>query len=248
VAAAVNARGDALAVWTQSGHVYARLRTAGGTLRVRQTVGTTIDGSQVPPSAALSTHDAELVGWLAQGQSEGDGSAGTARVAQARDGVTAFASLPLSTTLPAGTGTYVTGAGVRVAFDPNGRRLLAWTGFDGGHFTVHTAELSGAANSTNIMLVDSQVVSDPAVDTLLDDAVVGANGVQLLTLRTGAVGQASAPIAAAWRAAGATGAFTRESVSGAQTGSLAKAAILPDRFIVTWAGSDGTARFSQRVP
>src|SRR4051794_36628550 len=56
VSAAVNERGDALAVWTQNGVVYAELRTAGGKLRPRLRVGDSIPGSQLPPSAALSKH------------------------------------------------------------------------------------------------------------------------------------------------------------------------------------------------
>jgi len=52
VAAAVNERGDALAVWTQNGSIYATLRTAGGKLRARQTVGklaSPAPGSRRPP-------------------------------------------------------------------------------------------------------------------------------------------------------------------------------------------------------
>ena len=78
VAAAINARGDAMAVWTQASTLYARIRTAGGTVRPRQRVGPAIRGPHLAPSAVLSLHRAQLVGWLAQAVSEGDGSAGTA--------------------------------------------------------------------------------------------------------------------------------------------------------------------------
>ena len=168
VAAAINTRGDALAVWTQASRVYARIRTAGGTVRDRQTVGTTVRGTHLAPSASLSTHRGEVVGWVSQAVSEGDGGPGTTSVAQARDG-SAFTSLKLAD-LPAGTGRYVSGAGIRVTFDPFGRRLLAWTGFDNDKFTVHTAELHGAANNPSVSLTDPTVASDPAVDTILDDA------------------------------------------------------------------------------
>jgi len=59
---------------------------------------------------------------------------------------TAYSRVTLSNTLPGGTGNGVGGAGVKVAFDASGRRLLAWTGHDGGHFSVHTGEVTGAAN------------------------------------------------------------------------------------------------------
>ncbi len=239
VAAAVNERGDALAVWTQSGKVYATLRTAGGKVRARQTVGSSIPGSQIPPSAALSKHDAALVGWLSQGGSEGGFTPGTVSVAQDRDGVTPYTRVTLSNTLPGGTGLGVQGAGVKVAFDPSGRRVLAWTGFDGGHFTVHAGEITGAANGANLSLVDDQVVSDPAADTTLDDAVVGPTGDQLLTLNAGGILVAS-------RAPGAVGPFTREAIS-TEAGSAAKAVILSDRAIVVWAGANGEDRFAQRI-
>jgi|GEM_PF-4288731 len=252
VAAAINERGDALAVWTQAHTVYARIRTAGGALRSRQTVGATVAGPNLAPSAALSTHRAELVGWVSQQVSEGDGGPGTTLVAQARDGST-FAPRMLAVNLPSGTGSYVSGAGIRVAFDPFGRRLLAWTGFDGGRFTVHSAELLGAANAASSLTTDSQLVSDPAVDTVLESATTAADGRQLLTLRAGARGT-DAPtqtttIWAASRAADGAGPFTREPVSSGGADAFdATAAILPDRDLVVWAEPSGEAQFSQRVP
>jgi hypothetical protein len=250
VAAAINARGDALAVWTQASRVYARVRTAGGTLRDRQTVGATVRGTMLAPSAALSTHRGELVGWVSQAVSEGDGGPGTTSVAQARDGA-AFSSLKLAD-LPAGTGRYVSGAGVRVAFDPFGRRLLAWTGFDSDRFSVHAAELHGAATSPTVSLTDPQIVSDPAVDTVLADATTNAAGEQLLTLLAGARGHdaptGNTTVQAALRPANASGPFTREPISaGTEYAFDAHAALLPDRAIAVWATAPGPAMFSQRV-
>jgi hypothetical protein len=251
VAAAINARGDALAVWTQASRVYARVRTAGGTLRARQTVGATVRGPHLAPSAALSTHRGELVGWVSQAVGEGDASTGTTNIAQARDGAS-FSSLKLAD-LPAGTGRYVSGAGVRVAFDAAGRRLLAWTGFDNDRFTVHTAELHGAATSTNPSLTDPQVVSDPSVDTVLDDATANAAGAQLLALLAGARGNdpptGTTTVQGALRPAGASGPFTREAISGGTDYAFdARLALLPGRAIAVWATVSGQALFSQRLP
>ena len=251
VAAAINSRGDALAVWTQASRVYARIRTAGGTVRDRQTVGTTVRGTHLAPSASLSTHRGEVVGWVSQAVGEGDGGPGTTSVAQARDG-SAFTSLKLAD-LPAGTGRYVSGAGIRVTFDPFGRRLLAWTGFDNDKFTVHTAELHGAANNPSVSLTDPTVASDPAVDTILDDATTNTAGAQLLTLLAGARGNdapsGTTTVQAALRAANTSGSFTRESVSaGTDYAFDAHATLLPDRAVAVWATAAGQAMWSQRVP
>ncbi|HEY7620206.1 MAG TPA: hypothetical protein VH834_10565 [Solirubrobacteraceae bacterium] len=251
VAAAINSRGDALAVWTQASRVYARIRTAGGTVRDRQTVGAVVRGTHLAPSASLSTHRGELVGWVSQAVSEGDGGPGTTSVAQARDG-SAFASLKLAD-LPAGTGRYVSGAGIRVAFDPFGRRLLTWTGFDNDKFTVHSAELHGAANSPTISLTDPTTVSDPAVDTILEDATTNGAGTQLLMLLAGARGNdapsGTTTVQAALRAANTSGPFARESVSaGTDYAFDAHATLLPDRALAVWATVSGQAMWSQRVP
>jgi hypothetical protein len=250
VAAAINERGDALAVWTQASRVYARIRTAGGTLRDRQTVGATVPGPNLAPSASLSAHRGELVGWVSQAVSNGDGGPGTTNVAQARDGST-FTSLKLAD-LPAGTGRYVSGAGIRVAFDPFGRRLLAWTGFDNNAFTVHTAETHGAANGTSLSLVDPTVASDPAVDAILEDATTNTGGEQLLTLLAGARGHdvpsGKTTMQAALRAGNTSGPFSRENISnGTDFEFDAHATLLPGRAVAVWGTVGGSAMWSQRI-
>jgi hypothetical protein len=141
---------------------------------------------------------------------------------------------------------------VRAAFDPFGRRLLAWTAFDNDRFTVHTAELHGAATSPTVSLTDPQIVSDPAVDTVLADATTSAAGEQLLTLLAGARGHdaptGNTTVQAALRPANASGPFTRETISaGTEYAFDAHAALLPDRAIAVWATAPGPAMFSQRV-
>jgi hypothetical protein len=247
VAVAVDARGDAVAVWAQGSTLYARIRTAGGRLRDRQRVGLTARGAQLRPSVALSTHRGELIGWTAQSISEGDGSAAKAWVAQARDGGTFTANL-LDDLPVAGSGRSVSEAGVRVAYAARGRSLLAWTAFDGdatsGRWSVRTAELQGAANDPAQHLVDPVTVSDPAMDTVLSSMLVGPTGGQELTMLTGVQGGGSyAPagvgVRAASRAPGATGAFTAEEIAPAATGAAqpftSDAALLSDgRTIAAW--------------
>jgi hypothetical protein len=253
VAAAINERGDALAVWTDNEDVDARIRTLGGTLRATQRVGATQRGSLASPSAALSLHRAELVGWSTQVVHEGDPTAGEVRAAQARDGGR-FASVRLST-LPALSGQSVVGAVVKVTFDPAGVRHLAWTGYDGtpaaGRFTVSSALLHGAANSGTATLVDRQVVSDPAVDTILDDLQTTTGGAELIAMRAGLRGDEAVDGRTAVQVASrpsASAAFVRATLSAPdELATSAHAALLPDRAVVVWGTATAGARYAERV-
>jgi hypothetical protein len=191
VAAAINARGDAMAVWTEGDGLLARIRTAGGRLRRTQRVGPTVAGQHLAPSAVLSAHRAQLVGWLAQRVSEGEGGDGVAWVAQARDGGP-FTDTRLAQLPAAGAGHYVSEAGVRVAYGSRGRALVAWTSFAGpvstGRFVVRTGQLRGAASSSAQALIDVQTVSDPATDTVLSDLVVDPAGPAYALMLAGARG------------------------------------------------------------
>ena len=248
VAAAINRRGDALAVWSQASTLYARIRTRGGRLRARQRVGPTARGMQLAPSAALSTHRSEIVGWVQQAVSEGDTSGGTAWVGRARDG-TSFNDTRLSD-LPRGTGDYVSEAGTRVAFDARGRSLVAYTAYDGTRFVTRAAEVAGAANNPQQSLTDVQTLSDPGVDTVLAGGVVGPRGSELALMVSGVRGHdptGPGALEAASRAALATGAFTREQItSPAPNGGLpfdVDAAELPDGSVLAaWSGA-----FSRRA-
>lgn len=253
VAAAINGRGDALAVWTDNENVNARIRTLGGTLRATQRAGATQRGSLAGPSAALSLHRAELVGWSTQVVHEGDPTAGEVRAAQARDGGR-FTSTLLSA-LPAISGEPVVGAVVKVAFDPAGVRHLAWTGYDGsganGRFTVDSALLHGAANSGTATLVSRQVVSDPAVDTILDDLDVTTGGNELITMRAGLKGDESIDNRVVVQAASRPSindSFTRQSLSAAEGyATSAHAALLPDRAVVVWGTEQDGAQYAERI-
>jgi hypothetical protein len=253
VAAAVDARGDALAVWTTGAQVRARVRTLGGTLRATQVVGPTASGSGLAPSAALSTHRGELVGWFSQTVSEGDGGPGAAYVAQARDG-SAFSGATKLADVPAlGPGNEVGGAGVRVAFDPSGRRLALWTGYENDRFVVGSAELLGAANSGSATVTDPVVVSDPAIDTVLSDMQVTASGQQVVTVESGLRGSQPAvsntTVQVALRGAAGVGPFVREPVSdGASYASGASSAVAgAGRVLTTWTVAGHDDFYSQRI-
>jgi hypothetical protein len=202
VAAAVNDRGDAMAVWTQASTLYARVRTAGGTLRARQRVGATVRGQSLAPSAALSRHRAAFVGWLAQAVSEGAPSSGEAWVAQSRDG-TPFTATRLGAIPAVGDGHYVSEAGVRVAYGSRGRALVAWTGYENGRFVVRQAQVRGAANNPSQGLIDVATVSQPATDTVLSDFVVDPSGPTYVLMLAGARGSdSSSPTGLTVRASG----------------------------------------------
>jgi hypothetical protein len=260
VTVAINSRGDALAVWSQASTLYGRIRTAGGTLRARQTLGPAVRGMHLAPSAALSLHRSELVGWLAQAVSEGDGGPGQAWVARSRDG-TGVTRTSLGAIPAAGAGHYVSEAGLRVAFDPAGRSLVAFTAFDGapdtGRFSVRTAQVTGAANNPTQTLADVQTISNPALDTVLSGMLVGPAGNQLVTMLAGVRGNDPMPggpgpsVQAATRAAGTTGAFAREEVTApgpsVQEPFGVDAARLSDgRVVAAWTTPGAGTLFSER--
>ncbi len=240
VAAAVNARGDALAVWTTAAEVRARVRTLGGRLRPTQRVGPTARGSVTPPSASLSKHRGELVGWFGQAVHEGEAGPGATYVAQARDGGTFSTATKVAEIPGPSPATYAGNAGIRVAFDAFGRRLVMWSGYEHGRYVVRSGEVLGAANSGRADLTDVQLVSDPATDTILTDMEVGADGRQYALLDAGV--RPDAPVAgtstivAALRAGHAEGAFQREAVSdGSGYVRGADGAIAgPDRALAIW--------------
>jgi hypothetical protein len=243
VAVAINDRGDALGVWTDDTSILARIRTAGGTLRATQRAGTTQHGSLAPPSAALSLHRAELVGWSTQVVHEGDATAGEVRVAQSRGGT--FAATRVSA-LPAALPPLILGRAVRVAFDSTGLRHLAWTGHDGPAFTVSTALLHGAANAATATLVGEQVVSGPASDTVLDDFDL-AGGRELVTLRAARQGAAGEVVQTVERRS-AQGPYTRADVSAADAvTSPADAALLAGRAVVVYGSGAQDDRYVEEV-
>ena len=234
VAAAINARGDAMAVWTQASTLYARIRTAGGTVRPRQLVGPAIRGPHLAPSAVLSLHRAQLVGWLAQAVSEGDGSAGTARVAQARDGGT-FTTIALGTIPALGAGAYVSGAGVRVGYGSQGRAVVAWTGYEGGHFLVRQAGIRGAANNPSQSLTGVATLSQAGTDTVLSDLVVDPSGPTYVLMLAGVRGNDPATPGGAVSVRASGGEEVAPAAAGAAQPFGAAATLLSDgRALAAW--------------
>ena len=223
-----------MAVWTQASTLYARIRTAGGTVRPRQLVGPAIRGQHLAPSAVLSLHRAQLVGWLAQAVGEGDGSAGTARVAQARDGGT-FTTIALGTIPALGAGAYVSEAGVRVGYGSQGRAVVAWTGYEGGHFLVRQAGIRGAANNPSQSLTGVATLSQAGTDTVLSDLVVDPSGPTYALMLAGVRGNDPATPGGAVSVRASGGEEVAPAAAGAAQPFGAAATLLSDgRALAAW--------------
>lgn len=246
VAAAINARGDALAAWTDGEDVDVRRRTAGGSLRPVRRAGFTRHAAPAALTAAISTLGAQLVGWstpVAHGRGL---TAGSVRVAQARtDGPfssTTVACLPSRSVAPPA------GPGVRVEVGPDGDRELAWTGTREGHPAVTVATVHGPAAHGPVTVTGRQAMSAPGVDTTLEDLDVMAGGAILVTQRAGTPSRVGRAVVQAVSRASASAPLMRYDLSAPDgTVTSAQAAVTPEREIVVWGTADRGARYAQRI-
>jgi hypothetical protein len=183
-AVAVNARGDALIAWQANGGVFARIRTAGGTLYRTERLGN--PGEPVrATSAVLTANRAAAVAWEAQDVNEGTPeSAATVDASFKAAGASHhFHSAQRLATVPAlATGHYVGERAVKVVISQDGRVTAAWTAYANGRFVVRAADLSG------FRFVGAQTLSDPAVDAVLSDLDAGPGSVLAIAWRAGVAG------------------------------------------------------------
>src|SRR4051812_4393626 len=159
---AINGRGDMLIAWQANGGVFARIRTAGGTLRATERLGN--PGEPVRAiSAGLGPKRAPGGGGGGAGGNEGPPRAPGARHASFKAGGAShhFHSAQRLAVVPAlATGHYVGDRAAKVVLAGDGRITAAWTGYAAGRFVVRTADLSG------FRFVAAQTLSDPAVDAI----------------------------------------------------------------------------------
>jgi hypothetical protein len=99
--------------------------------------------------------------------------------------------------------------------ESDGRTLIAWTGFEAGHFVVRTADFVDGHRAT------PQTVSPATEDAVLGDAAARADGEAIVVWRSGILGADPAPgasptVFATHRDAGQTSFGDPEQVS--QTG------------------------------
>ena len=209
---AINARGDMLIAWQANGGVFARIRTAGGTLYKTERLGN--PGEPVRAISGVLTADrAAAVAWEAQSVSEGTpGSAATVDATFKEAGASHhFHSSQRLATVPAlATGHYVGARAVKVVLSRDERITAAWTGYANGRFVVRAADLS------DFRFVGAQTLSDPAVDAVLHDIDAGPSSELALAWETGVAGvdAGAGPrgLAAALRAPGAPAFAPAESV------------------------------------
>jgi hypothetical protein len=246
---AIDARGDMLVAWQANGGVFARIRTAGGTLYATERLGN--PGQPVRAISAVLTPDrAAAVAWEAQTVNEGTpGSAATVDATFKEGGASHhFHSSQRLATVPAlSTGHYVGERGVKVVLSADGRITAAWTGFANGRFVVRAAELSG------FRFVGAQTLSNPAEDAVLSDADVGPASALAVAWETGTAGNdrgVGAPgLAAALRAPSAPAFGPAESIEQGTAALGAKVRFDPStgRLVAAW--NDVTAiRTSTRTP
>ena len=237
-AVAINARGDALVAWQANGGVFARIRTAGGTLYRTERLGN--PGEPVRAiSAVLMPNRAAAVAWEAQDVVEGNPTSAatvdaTFKAAGARHH---FHSAQRLATVPALTiGHYVSGRGVKAVLGRDGRITAAWTAFENGRFVVRAAGLSG------FRFAGAQRLSDPAVDAILHDVDAGPNGAVGVLWETGVAGHdpgvGTGSLVAALRAPGAAGFAPPETIAiaGAPQGATLRFDPSTGRAIAAWSG------------
>jgi hypothetical protein len=209
---AINPRGDMLIAWQANGGVFARIRTAGGTLYRTERLGN--PGEPVRAISAVLTPDrAAAVAWEAQDVNEGTpGSRATVDATFKAAGASHhFHSAQRLAIVPAlSTGHYVGERGVKVVLSGDGRITAAWTGFAGGRFVVRAAELS------DFRFVGAQTVSDPATDAVFSDLAAGPGSALAVLWETGAAGNdpgvGTPGLAVALRAPGAPAFGPAESI------------------------------------
>jgi hypothetical protein len=181
---AINDRGDMLVAWQANGGVFARIRTAGGTLYDTERLGN--PGEPVRAiSAVLTPNRGAAVAWEAQSVDEGtpESPATVDASTKAAGASHHFRSSQRLGRVPTlATGQYVGERAVKVVRSADGRITAAWTAFAADRFVVQAAGLSGARFRTGA------TVSDPAVDSILADLDAGPSSELAVAWRTGVAG------------------------------------------------------------
>jgi hypothetical protein len=238
-AVAINARGDMVVAWQANGGVFARMRTAGGTLYATERLGN--PGEPVRAlSAVITPERAAAVAWEAQDVVEGDPTSPATvdaafKAAGASHHFHSAQRLAIVPTLT--TGHYVAGRGVKVVLGRDGRITAAWTAFANARFVVGAARLSG------FRFTGAQTLSDPAVDAILQDVDAGPSGEVGLLWETGVAGHdpgvGTGSLVAGLRAPGAAGFGTPETiaVAGAPEGATLRFDPSTARAVAAWSSS-----------
>jgi hypothetical protein len=204
---AVGPKGDVLVVWEDNHVIFARHVGPSGGAGPAHRIG---DGVQAQLQAAIDDKDRLEVAWKTQRVTEGESDqAAVVRFATAAPGH-GFGSQRTIETVDAGR--FVGAPAVRLVPEGGGRSLVAWTGFQAGHFVVRVADFA------NGRMAPVQTLSPATDDAVLGDAAVGSGGAATVAWRSGVLGSDSAPgvnptVFASHRGAGQTAFGGPEQVS-----------------------------------
>jgi hypothetical protein len=182
---AVGPKGDVLVVWEDDHHIFARHIGPTGHAGAVHRLG---DGVQSQLQAAIDTSGRLEVAWKTQRVSEGESNTpAIVRFATAAPGHGFGPQRTVETVGASGAGRFVAAPGVRLVAETDGSTLLAWTGFDAGHFVVRATEVVGGHRGT------PQTLSPAGQDAVLGDAATGANGAAIVAWRSGVQGADPVP-------------------------------------------------------
>jgi hypothetical protein len=208
---AVGPKGDVLVVWEDDHEIFARhLGTTGHAGAVHR-IG---DGVQSQLQAAIDGSGRLEVAWKTQRVSEGESNTpAVVRFATAAPGHGFGRQLTVETVGTSGTGRFVAAPGVRLIPEADGHTLLAWAGFDAGHFAVRESQVVNGHRGA------PQTLSPAGVDAVLGDAATGTDGAAIVAWRSGVQGAdpvagATETVFASHRDAGAGAFGAPEQVSG----------------------------------
>jgi hypothetical protein len=182
---AVGPKGDVLVVWEDNHQIFARHIGPAGRAGAVHGIG---DGVQSQLQAAIDASGRLEVAWKTQRVSEGESNTpAIVRFATAAPGHGFGPQRTIETVGASGTGRFVGAPGVRLIAEANGSTLLAWTGFDAGHFVVRATDVVGGHRGT------PQTLSPAGEDAVLGDAATGANGAAIVAWRSGVQGADPVP-------------------------------------------------------
>jgi hypothetical protein len=174
---ALGPKGDVLVVWEDNHVIFARHLGSSGHAGAVHRIG---DGVQSNLQAAIDDKGRLEAAWKTQRVTEGESDAtATIRFATAAPGH-GFGSQRTIEAINAGR--FVGAPGVRIVPEGNGRALVAWTGFDAGHFVVRAADFVNGHRGA------AQTLSPAGVDAVLGDASVGSAGAATVAWRSGVLG------------------------------------------------------------
>ncbi len=176
---AVGDDGDVLLVYEDAHEVRARHIGRHGAVGAVHRLGAGVQSDL----QALVGDDGRLeVAWKSQRVSEGEAATpAIVSFATAAPGHRFGPARTIATVGRTGTGHYVAAPGVRL-LAAGGGALLAYTGYDGAHYTVEVRQVAAGH------LGAVERLSPSGIDAVLGDAAVGATGAQVVTWRAGVAG------------------------------------------------------------